>query len=165
MSRCSSFCPVQKTLVDKTQMIKGLRYRPFCINKAPLIHLFYPCSEHWRKKDFQHLPGQRNCLPYIFMSKRGCIKKDVLQDFPVVQWMGVCLPMQGSWDRSLVREDSTWHEATKACAPQLLSPFSRACEPQLMSPCAAGTEAWAPRAHASHKRSHHSEKPVHHSQE
>ena len=33
--------------------------------------------------------------------------------FPVVQWIRICLPIQGTWLRSLVREDSTCHRATK----------------------------------------------------
>ena len=31
----------------------------------------------------------------------------------VVQWLRVCLPMQGTWVRSLVREDSTCLGAAK----------------------------------------------------
>ena len=31
----------------------------------------------------------------------------------VVQWLGIHLPMQGTWVRALVREDPTWHGATK----------------------------------------------------
>ena len=27
----------------------------------------------------------------------------------VVQWLRICLPMQGTWVQSLVREDSTFH--------------------------------------------------------
>ena len=30
----------------------------------------------------------------------------------VVQWLGVCLPMQGMWVRSLVQEDPTCCRAT-----------------------------------------------------
>ena len=31
------------------------------------------------------------------------------RDFPVVQWIGIHLPGQGTWARSLVQEDSTRH--------------------------------------------------------
>ena len=31
----------------------------------------------------------------------------------VAQWLGVCLPMQGTWVRALVQEDPTCHGATK----------------------------------------------------
>ena len=31
----------------------------------------------------------------------------------VVQWLRICLPMQGTWVRGLVREDPTCHGATK----------------------------------------------------
>ena len=31
----------------------------------------------------------------------------------VVQWLKVCLPTQGTWVQALVREDPTYHGATK----------------------------------------------------
>ena len=31
----------------------------------------------------------------------------------VEQWLGICLPMQGTWVQSLVGEDPTCHAATK----------------------------------------------------
>ena len=31
----------------------------------------------------------------------------------VVQWLGICLPVQGTWVQALVREDSTCPGATK----------------------------------------------------
>ena len=45
-----------------------------------------------------------------------------------VQWVRIHLPMQGTWVRSLVREDLTCH------GPQLLSLSSRAGEPQPLKP-------------------------------
>ena len=42
--------------------------------------------------------------------------KNTGQDFLVVQWLGVCLPMQGTWARSLVWEDSTAAEQLALCA-------------------------------------------------
>ena len=86
----------------------------------------------------------------------------------VVQWLRICLPMQGTWVRSLVQEDPTCCGATKpihhnfwacaleptshnywVCAPQLLKPApSRARVLQLLSLHAATTEAHMPRARA-----------------
>ena len=63
----------------------------------------------------------------------------------MAQWLRIRLPMQGTRVRSLVREDPTYHRATKP-VPQLLSLRSRAREPQLLSPRAATTEARMPRA-------------------
>ena len=82
-----------------------------------------------------------------------------------VQWLGVCLPVQGARVRALVQEDPAWHGAAGpvrhnywACAlepvshnywaraPQLLSLLSRAREPHLLSLHATTTEAHAPGA-------------------
>ena len=57
------------------------------------------------------------------------IKKPNNQDFPggtvvknlparaslVVQWLRICLPMQGTWVRALVWEDPTCRGATRPC--------------------------------------------------
>ena len=40
-------------------------------------------------------------------------KKSIVRTSRVVQWLGVPLPMLGTWVRSLVREDSICREATK----------------------------------------------------
>ena len=49
------------------------------------------------------------------------------QGFPsVVQWLKICLPMQGTQVQSLVWEDSGAKCWSKACVPQLLSLCSRA---------------------------------------
>ena len=57
----------------------------------------------------------------------------------VVQWVRLCLPVQGAQVQSPAQEDSTSLGAlTSVHLP------SRALEPQLMSPCAATTEALAP---------------------
>ena len=63
----------------------------------------------------------------------------------VVHWLKICLPVQGTWVRSLAQEDSTCH---RACVPQLQSPSSRALELQLPSLCAETTEADVLRARA-----------------
>ena len=59
----------------------------------------------------------------------------------MVQWLRICLPMQGTQVRSQVWEDSTWSRATKlmgcnywslspgACAPQEKPPQWEACTP------------------------------------
>ena len=49
----------------------------------------------------------------------------------MAQWLGICLPMQGTRVRVLVWEDPTCREAAKLMRPQLLSLRSRAHEPQL----------------------------------
>ena len=51
----------------------------------------------------------------------------------VIQWLRICLPMQGTQVQSLAQDDPTCY---KAHVPQLLSPF------------AAASEACIPRAHA-----------------
>ena len=60
----------------------------------------------------------------------------------VARWIRSRLPTQGTWVRSLVKEDSTCCGATK---PQLLSPRSRAYEPQLLT-CMPHSWAHMPRA-------------------
>ena len=53
----------------------------------------------------------------------------------VAQWLRICLPMQGTQVRSLVREDLTCH------ATEQLSPCATTTEPALYSPCSATSEA------------------------
>ena len=76
--------------------------------------------------------------------------------------------MQGTQVQSLVREDPTFHVATKPVhhnyGPCALEPASHnywAHVPQLLSPRATTTEVHMPRAQIHNKRSHHKEKPVH----
>ena len=84
---------------------------------------------------------------------------------PLVQWIRIRLPVQGTRVQSLVREDPTHLRAAKpGCHSTEPVPF-RACEPQILSPRAATPEALAPRPHALNKRGHRSEQPAHHSQE
>ena len=61
----------------------------------------------------------------------------------VVHWMGIHLPMQGTWVWSLVWEDSTWRGQLK---PMCHNYWAHV--PQLLSPCAGTTEACASRARA-----------------
>ena len=65
----------------------------------------------------------------------------------MVQWLQICLAMQGIPVQRLVQEDSTCREA-------LLSPRSRAWELQLLSPCGTSTEAHGPRACALQHKGH-----------
>ena len=79
----------------------------------------------------------------------------------VVPWLRTCLPMQGTWVRSLFWEDSTCHRATK---PAHLNYWACALEPgrhnrwahvlQLLSPCIL--EPVLP-----NQRSPHNEKTAH----
>ena len=69
----------------------------------------------------------------------------------VVQWIRICLPMQGTWVWSLVQEDPSCRGATKpvrhnywACA---LEPASHNCwSPCAWSPCSTTREATAMRS-------------------
>ena len=78
-------------------------------------------------KSFCELP---ELFPVPFDFEELCLRTCL-----VVEWIIVCLPTQGTWVRSLVREDSTCHGATKPHVPQLLSL------------CAATTEAIEPVLH------------------
>ena len=84
-------------------------------------------------------------------------KKQVLGLPWVVQWLRICLSMQGTWIQSLVWEDYTCRGATKPMCHNCW-----ACPLQLVS-----HNYWSPWALESmirNKRSHHSEKPVHRNQ-
>ena len=83
----------------------------------------------------------------------------------VAQWLGICLPMQGTWVQSLVRPDPMCHGATGpvchncwACALEPTSHNYWACVPQLLKPACL-----EPMLH--NKRSHRNERPMHHSEE
>ena len=45
--------------------------------------------------------------------RMAVIKKNTNMASLVAQWLRIHLPMQGTWVRALVREDSTCHGATK----------------------------------------------------
>ena len=83
----------------------------------------------------------------------------------VVQWLGIRLPMQGTWVRALVREDPTCLEATKpmchnywACSLEPASHNYWAHMPQLQKPTHLEPVLC-------NKRSHRSEKPAHRNEE
>ena len=83
----------------------------------------------------------------------------------VEQWLGVCLPMQGTWVRALAREDPTCRGATGplchdywACALEPASHNYWAHVPQLLTP--ANLEPVL-----RNKRSHRNERTVHRNEE
>ena len=89
----------------------------------------------------------RDCLQGLSPQK-FCQIKHISRASLVAQWLRICLPMQGTRVRALVREDPTCRRATKpvrhnyrARMPQLLKPAR--LEPMLLN-----------------KRSHRNEKPV-----
>ena len=61
------------------------------------------------KKLLEPINGFSKAARYKF----NILKKNQLWTFLVVQWLRVCLPMQGTWACSLVLEDSTCHRATE----------------------------------------------------
>ena len=78
----------------------------------------------------------------------------------VAQWLRIYLLMQGTQVRALVREDSTFHGATKpvrhnwACALEPVSHNYWGCMPQLLKPAHLEPMLLS-------KRSHRNEKPAH----
>ena len=83
----------------------------------------------------------------------------------MAQWLRICLPMQGTRVRSLVREDPTCRGATKAmrrnyraCALEPVSHKYGAHVPQLLKPTHLEPMLC-------NKRSHRNEKPVHRKEE
>ena len=122
-------------------------------------------SNQWINKEIT-----REIRKYLETNEKENITyKSLWRTSLVVQWLRICLPMQGTRVQSPVREDPTCHGATKpmhhnywACAPQLLKPVHpRARIPQLLSLLAATTEAWCLEPLPCNKRSHHNEKPAH----
>ena len=72
---------------------------------------------------------------------------------PVVQWIGIRLPMQEAWVQSRVWEDSTLSGAIKACEPQLVSPgavTTEAHEPRVCAPQQEKPQKW--KAHVPQRR-------------
>ena len=83
----------------------------------------------------------------------------------VAQWLRICLLMQGTQVRALVREDPTCRGATKpmhhnywACTLEPASHNYWACLPQLLKPARLEPVLC-------NERSDHSEKPAHHNEE
>ena len=96
-----------------------------------------------------------NIMMFFSCHLSEMLKSEKLGISLVVQWLRICLPMQGTWVQSLVLEDPTCRGATKpGRAPQLLSLCSRARAPQLLRPTCQ-----QPVLH--NKRSHRNEKAEH----
>ena len=93
------------------------------------------------------------------------VKKKLSGTSLVVQWLRICLPMQGTRVRALVREDPTCRRASKpvyhnywACTLEPANHNYWARVPQLLKPTRL-----EPVLH--NKRSHRNEKPAHHNEE
>ena len=90
-----------------------------------------------------------------------------LVGFPslVAQWLRICLPMQGTWVRALVREDPTCRGAAGPVSHNYWACASEACAPQQERP--RQWEARAPRWRVAparrnwRKPSHRNEDPTH----
>ena len=82
----------------------------------------------------------------------------------VVQWLGICLPILGSWIQSLVREDPTCHGTTKPVRHNLPDLCSRACAPQQGKPpqgeARAPQQRVAPLAKSREEPEHSNEDPA-----
>ena len=89
-------------------------------------------------------------LAYCFSAKRQLSGISL-----VVQWLGICLPMQGTWVQYLVWEDPTCHGAAKPVGQ--LNPWATTIEPALYSLWAAITE---PTHHNYWARAPQQEKPL-----
>ena len=70
----------------------------------------------------------------------------------LMQWIRICLPMQGTQVQSLVWEDPTHRGITNL--------YRTTTEPVLQKPEAAATKARAPRSPCSRQENHHTEKPT-----
>ena len=95
----------------------------------------------------------------------GRLEWNRFQTSLVAQWLRICLLMQGTWVRALVREDPTCHGATKpmchnywACALEPASHNYWAHVLQLLKPVSLESEL-------RNKRSYCNEKPAHHNEE
>ena len=86
---------------------------------------------------------------------------------PVVQWLRIHLPMQGTWVRALVWEDPTCHRATKpvhnnywACALEPVNHNYWAHVPQLLKPVPLEPVLRNKRSHCNEKPAHRNEDPM-----
>ena len=68
-------------------------------------------------------------VPYIVSTCNSPLVKSLIfkstlhQTSLVVQWLGVCLALQGTVVPSLIQEDPTWHRATKPTGHNYWSPL------------------------------------------
>ena len=114
-------------------------------------------KKHWINLARSFLILVIKLLKRAFMNSRNLLFGTSL----VAQWLRICLPMQGTRVRALVREDPTCHGATKpvrhnywACALESASHNYWARVPQLLKPARLEPVL-------RNKRSHCSEKPAH----
>ena len=85
---------------------------------------------------------------------RNTALKERRMSFLMAQWYRNHLPMQETWDWSLMQKDAT----------EQLSSRTKTTEPALQCPGATTTEAFMPESLMFHKRSHCNEKSAHHKQ-
>ena len=125
--------------------------------KALCVHARWPCwPQLLGPRCFQNTWSMKGsegmfCLKWLnpalsyntICSEIDSLKMGVQGTSPMVQWLGVCLPMQGKRVRSLVLEDPTFCAAAK---PVSCSRWAGALQPEARS-----------------KRGRHNEKPSHRS--
>ena len=114
-----------------------------------------------------HSIPMRVIIIHIFSLRKWC-SEFLRTTSLVMHWIRrICLPMQGTWVWSLVRENVTCHGATKPYAT-VTEPTSGNSEPTQCNRWAHVHDYWSrmylqPALH--NKRSHHNEKPMHHNEE
>ena len=94
-----------------------------------------------------------HCKRHDRLALKLCLRTSL-----VVQWLRICLPMQGTQVRALVQKDPTCRGATKL-------PCATTTEPALQSSRTTTTEPTRLGPVLHHKRSHRNEKPAHHNKE
>ena len=127
-----------KTGKRMTSAILGTTQSSFgslCLQPAshPSTNEVRPCLASDIRRDRARLEwcGHR---PASLRDSLGIVKNRA-RTFLVVEWIRICLPIQGTWVWSLVREDPTCCRATKPMCPQLLRPtHPKACAPQQEKP-------------------------------
>ena len=146
------YSPLLELMSMRTQKARRIRFSEIQEDCPSHICVWARCPAHLAGLGAQCQGGY---LQVIFnMGRMGASL--------VAQWLRICLPMQGTRVRAVVREDPTCYGATKplhhnywACALEPTShnywnPRATTTEPachNYLSPCAT-TEAHAPRAHA-----------------
>ena len=98
--------------------------------RAKIPHAFWPKNRNIIQKQYCNKFNKdfKNGPPKVLKKK---IQASCEPTSPVIQWLRICLPMQGTWVRSLVWEDFKCLEAAKPVGHDYWSPSFRAQEPQL----------------------------------
>ena len=127
-----------------------------CFQTSVLLIMLLPL--YWKS-----LPKYFTVWCILFYS----FKNIILGTSLVVQWLRICLPMQGTWVRALVQEEPTCHGATKpvchnywACALGPMSHNYWARVPQLLKPARLEPELRNKRNHCNEKPAHRNEDPT-----